>query len=297
MTDLVADPRVERLAAALLAWGRTELRDTPWRRTRDPWRVLVSETMLQQTQVDRVVPRYEAFVASFGDPAACAAAPRSAVVRAWEGLGYNRRAVALHRTATIVVEEHGGRVPRSLDDLLALPGVGPYTARAVRVFAHGLPDAVVDVNVARVLRRAVAGGTLAPAATQALADVLVDRLDDGDAWTWNQAVMELGARHCRRRSPRCATCPLLAGCAWAGDGDDPAAGVGSVQSRFDGSDRQGRGRIVAAARRGPVAVAELATVTGWVDDARTGAVVASLVADGLVTVADGVLRLADEASG
>ncbi len=160
----------------------------------------------------------------------------------------------------------------------------------MRVFAHGRRDAVVDVNVERVLRRAVLGAA-PPAGTQALADALVGALDEDEVWTWNQAVMELGARFCRKRAPRCADCPLLATCAWAGRGEDPAAGTGTSQSRFEGSDRQGRGRIVDAVRAGPLPLAEVATVTGWDDEERAARVVAGLVADGLVRRQDGVLRL------
>jgi A/G-specific adenine glycosylase len=291
------DARRTRLRAALLDWARASLRDTPWRRTRDPWQVLVSEVMLQQTQVDRVVPRWEAFVQRFPDPASCAAAPVAEVIRLWQGLGYNRRAVALHGTAVAVVEHHGGTVPVELDELLALPGVGPYTARAVRVFAHGRRDAVVDVNVERVLRRAVVGGPLGRTATQALADELVHHLDDGDVWTWNQAVMELGARHCRKRGPRCVECPLVAACAWAGTGEDPAAGTGSTQSHFDGSDRQGRGRIVDAVRTGPLRLDGVPAVTGWADDERVARVVDGLVADGLVRRRGDTLLLPDGPGG
>ena len=259
--------------------------------------MLVSETMLQQTQVERVVPRYEAFVARFPDATSCAAAPVGDVITLWQGLGYNRRAVALHRTATEVVQRHDGRVPAALDELLALPGVGPYTARAVRVFAHGGHEAVVDVNVERVLRRAVAGEPLDRRATQALADELVAPLVGEDVWTWNQAVMELGARHCRKRAPRCDDCPLREHCAWrAGEAAgaaaaDPAAGAGSTQSRFEGSDRQGRGRIVDALRDGPLPVERADEVTGWDDEGRTARVVEGLVADGLVRQDGAVLRL------
>lgn len=293
------DGRRRRLQAGLLGWARGSLRDTPWRRTRDPWRVLVSETMLQQTQVDRVLPRYERFVARFPTAAACAVAPSGEVIELWQGLGYNRRAVALHRAATVVVERHGGEVPSGLDDLLGLPGVGPYTARAVRVFAHGERSAVVDVNVQRVLRRAVAGRSLTPPQTQALADELVAALADGDVWLWNQAIMEVGARHCRKRAPRCETCPLVGECVWAAtDGSpDPADGTGTTQSRFEGSDRQGRGRLVDALRRGPVELDDADSITGWADATRTASVVEGLVRDGLVHLDQGVLRLPDGADG
>ena len=281
----------------LLAWGDVELRDLPWRRVRDPWAILVAETMLQQTQVARVVPRWHDFLDAFPTPAACAAAPAGEVVRLWDGLGYNRRAANLHRAATVIVDEHGGVVPSDLDGLLALPGVGAYTARAVLTFAlerdgHG----VLDTNVARVLARAVSGRRLKPREAQQLADSLVP---DGRSWDWNQTVMELGAVVCGKRAPRCDACPVASLCTWrlAGgpDGPDPAegtAGTSGRQSTFEGSDRQGRGRLVAALRTGPIDVERIADVTGWGDDPdRATRVADGLVADGLAEYADGVLAL------
>ncbi len=281
----------------LLAWGDAELRDLPWRRTRDPWAILVSETMPQQTQVSRVVPRWHDFLEAFPTPADCAAAPTGEVVRLWDGLGYNRRAANLHRAATVITEQHGGLVPADLDDLLALPGVGPYTARAVLTFAlerdgHG----VLDTNVARVLARAVSGRRLRAREAQDLADSLVP---NGRSWSWNQTVMELGAVVCGKRAPRCDACPVATLCTWrlAGgpDGPDPAegtAGSSGRQSTFEGSDRQGRGRLVAALRTGPVDVERIADVTGWGDDPdRASRVADGLVADGLAEYADGVLAL------
>lgn len=270
------------LQAAVLAWSASARRDLPWRRTRDPWAVVVSELMLQQTQVARVVPRYGAFLDRFPTPADCAAAPVADVVRAWAGLGYNRRAVSLHRLATAVVERHGCRVPADLDALVALPGVGPYTARAVLAFAAGADVGVVDVNAARVLAR-TAGRRLTASEVQARADALVPA---GQGWAWNQAVLDLGATVCTRRSPACAGCPVEAWCAWrAAGGPDPAvgtAGAGGTQSRFAGSDRQGRGRLVDALRRGPVRWDAVAGAAGWPDDPdRARRVASSLVADGL----------------
>lgn len=258
---------------ALLSWYRGNGRhDLPWRATRDPWAVLVSELMLQQTQVPRVLPKYAAFLARFPTVASCAAAPVGEVVRLWAGLGYNRRAVNLHRAAVVVTERHDGCVPDDLDALLALPGIGPYTARAVLAFAFEQPVCPLDVNTARPLARALG------VASQADADALVPR---PDAWRWNQALMDVGALVCRRQAPSCASCPLAQACAWGGVGPDPAAPAGR-QSRFEGSDRQGRGRLVDALRHGPVTADELAVVMGWPDDAeRAERVAADLVADGL----------------
>ena len=173
---MTLDADDEALVAAVLAWGEANLRDLPWRRTRDPWAILVSETMLQQTQVARVVDRLPRFLERFPTPEACASAPAGDVVDEWSGLGYNRRPLNLHRAAVAMVERHGGRVPERLDDLLALPGVGPYTARAVRAFAHEQAAAVVDTNIGRVLAR-WAGHGFTPKAAQVRADELapVDR--------------------------------------------------------------------------------------------------------------------------
>lgn len=267
-----------------------DLRDLPWRRTRDPWAVLVSEVMLQQTQAARVAGPWQAFVDRFPDPASCAGATAAGVVRAWAGLGYNRRALQLHRAAQVVVEDHGGRVPADIDALLALPGLGPYTARAVVAFAFEGDVAVVDTNVRRVLARSVLGRRACAAELQAVADGLVPR---GEGWAWNQCMLELGARWCTGRVPRCGNCPLAAQCTWLAAGHpppDPGAPA-TRNAPFAGSDRQGRGRLVAALREGPVPVADTARVAGWPDQpTRALAVVDRLVADGLA-VRDGAGRL------
>jgi A/G-specific adenine glycosylase len=278
------------MQGALLGWGLPRLRDLPWRQTRDPWAILVSELMLQQTQVARVLPKYLDFLALYPTPAACAAVPSGDIVRAWAGLGYNRRALNLHRAAGAVTE--AGSFPSTLGGLLALPGVGPYTARAILAFAFEADVAVVDTNIARVLAR-LNGRSLATREVQALADEMVP---EGDGWAWNQVLMELGATTCTARTWACATCPLAAFCAWAGGAAvDPAigsAGVSGGQSRFDGSDRQGRGRLVDALRTGSVPATSVAKVMGWPDDpARAERVVATLLADGLVILEDGAYRL------
>jgi len=271
---------------ALLTWAARERRDLPWRRTRDPWAVLVSELMLQQTQVPRVLPKYSVFLERFPTPAACAAASVSDVVREWAGLGYNRRAVNLHRTALAVVERHGGSLPADLDALLALPGVGPYTARAVLAFAFERDVGVVESNTARVLARS-RGRHLSPREAQEAADALVP---PGRGWTWNQAMIDLGATVCRRRDPRCGVCPIRPQCRWDG-GADPAWPA-TRQSTFSGSDRQGRGRLVEAMRRRPVPMERLAEAAGWPDDEERAVRAAeSLVADGLAREDDGLLRL------
>ena len=267
---------------AVLAWSRTALRDLPWRATRDPWAVLVSEVMLQQTQVTRVIPAYRRFLASFPTAPACAAVAQGAVVAAWQGLGYNRRARDLHRIAEAVVARHGGQVPSDLDALRSLPGVGPYTARAVLAFAFERDVAAIDVNAARVLAR-VEGRRLTRREIQGRGDRLVP---PGDGWRWNQAILDLGATVCVRGDPRCGTCPLVAWCRWRRDGGpDPAAGPAASprrQSPFDGSDRQGRGRLLRALLTGPVGEAELAAACGWPGSpARAARVAEALVDDGL----------------
>lgn len=281
----------------LLSWGHRELRDLPWRHSRDPWEILVSETMLQQTQVSRVEPRWRAFLEAFPTPADCAAAAPGEVVRLWDGLGYNRRALNLHRTAVVIADEHAGAVPDALEALLALPGVGPYTARAVLAFAHERDGhGVLDTNVARVLARAVSGRRLKAGEAQRMADGLVP---PRATWRWNQTIMELGALVCTKRAPKCDDCPVAGACTWrlAGgpDGPDPASGTAGSsrrQSTFEGSDRQGRGRLVAALRTGPIQVERIPDAAGCSDDPDRAARIAdSLVADGLAEYADGAMAL------
>lgn len=271
---------------ALMAWGERHRRDLPWRRTRDPWEILVSEVMLQQTQTFRVVPRYLAFLEEYPTASVCAAAPVASVIRAWDGLGYNRRAVQLHRCAQQLVELHGGSPPHDLSALLKLPGVGPYTARAVLAFAYEDDVGVVDTNVGRVLAR-WQGHRLSAVEAQATADAAVP---DGSGWAWNQALLDLAAQVCTRRTPRCDQCPVRSICRWQGQGTDPADGSARVsggQSRFEGSDRQGRGRLVAALRHGPVPRPDLAMAAGWPDDlVRAERIMAGLVSDGIAVIDD-----------
>ena len=282
-----------------MEWAEEHRRDLPWRHTRDAWSILVSEVMLQQTQVDRVVPQYERFLAAFPTPAACAAAGSAAVVRQWSGLGYNRRALNLHRMAVVMVADHDGRVPHDDAALRALPGVGPYTARAVRTFAFGDDVAAIDTNGVRVLARAVAGAPLALRQATALGDRLVPA---GESWEFNQAMFDLGATVCTASRPDCTRCPLRRQCAWRGQG---ATGAGAdpwrssptarPQSTFEGSDRQGRGRLLDALRKGAVRQSALAAACGWPGDPeRAERVAAAVVAEGFARWSgrkDPVLRL------
>lgn len=275
--------------AALLAWGLPRLRDLPWRHTRDPWAVLVSEVMLQQTQALRVIPKWMAFLDEFPTASACAAAPLGDVLRLWQGLGYPRRARNLHAAAGEVTRL--GAFPTDLAGLLALAGVGHYTARAVLAFAFEQPAAVVDTNVARVYARQH-GRRFTAGEVQRLADAMLgEALEHGDVWSWNQCLMELGALLCRPRSPACAHCPVNTTCAWRGEGTDPAllsAGVSRPQGRFEGSERQARGRLMRALTVGPVPLGELARV---MDHPAAQRLAAALCAEGLARLSDDCVML------
>ena len=244
--------------------------------------------MLQQTQAARVAVALPRFLERYPTPVAMAAAAPADVIRDWAGLGYNRRAVRLHACATAIVERHDGAVPDGLDALLALPGLGPYSARAVAAFAFGADVGPVDVNVARVLARAVAGAPLRGRALQALADRAVP---GGSGRAWSSALMDLGAVVCRARAPRCDACPLAARCRWrTAGGQDPAAGSSArarPQGAFEGSTRQRRGRLLEVLRAGPVDAAALVALLG----SEATATAAALVADGLAVERDGLLRL------
>lgn len=269
----------EEVVSELLAWGGPRLRDLPWRRTRDPWGVLVSEVMAQQTQVARIIPRWEAFMERFPTPESLAEAPLADLLRLWQGLGYPRRARALHEAARRIRDS--GRFPSTVEQLMDLPGVGPYTARAVAAFAFDLDVGVLDTNVGRLLAR-LAGERLRPAAAQTMADDLVPK---GDAWIWNQVVMDFGATVCTARTPRCDGCPVNKQCAWAGSTErtDPAqgsAGVSGKQARFEGSDRQARGRLLAALVDGPILAVAVAVVMDR-DSVVADCLLADLVAEGL----------------
>lgn len=271
----------DALAGEVLGWGVPRLRDLPWRAHRDPWIILVAEVMLQQTQVDRVIPKWREFIGLFPDPAACAAAPLGDVLRCWHGLGYPRRARYLHEAAGRVVEL--GAFPDTLEGLLSLSGVGAYTARALLAFAFEREAAVVDTNTARILAR-VSGERLSPSRAQYLAESLVP---SGDAWRWNQVFMDLGAEICRP-NPQCETCPISQRCEWrrrGNTGPDPAegsAGVSRRQTRFEGSDRQVRGRIMDRLVRGACGEPELVNAAGC-DPERLRRLVDALEAERLIT--------------
>lgn len=275
------------LAHRLLPWFDEHARDLPWRRPgTTPWGVLVSEFMLQQTPVSRVAPRWVEWLARWPSPSALAAAPQAEVLRAWGKLGYPRRALRLHATATAIAAEHADRVPDELDALLALPGVGAYTARAVLAFGHGRRVPVVDTNVRRVIARAVYGaGDAGPARVTAdLADAeALLPASDPEAARFSAALMELGAVLCvATTAPRCAPCPLLDTCAWHAAGRPPYAGPARPAQRFAGTDRQVRGRLLDVLRDAPGPVRRRQLDMVWADVVQRDRCLMSLLDDGLV---------------
>jgi len=254
LTERLAGARIQRVHRLLLEWYATAQRDLPWRHTRDPYHILVAEIMLQQTQVSRVLPKYAEFLARFPTLEALAQAERAEVVRAWETLGYNRRAVHLHTLAQYIQRELGGVFPRTATQLRKLPGIGPYTAAAVACFAFNEQIAAVDTNARRVLGRIFLGqieGLPQEAASRALAQQV---LPPGAAYAWNQAIMDLGATICTVRRPACHRCPVAEVCAARPALEQPLLPATlqrprrQRQERFAGSARFYRGRIVQALR-------------------------------------------------
>jgi A/G-specific adenine glycosylase len=285
----VADPeRPQRVAHALLAWYAANKRDLPWRRARDPYAILVAEVMLQQTQVDRVIPKWHAWLDRFPSLADLARASRADAIRAWQGLGYNLRAVRLHEIAGEVVARHNSRLPDDVAGLLALKGIGRYTAGAVACFAYEQPVAMVDTNIRRVLSRVF---EVQPSEVEALAEQVVPRQA---AYAWNQALMDLGATVCGAKRALCLVCPLVTECAGPGlDGKSASTPTGE----FRGSRRFYRGRLVDALRGlagGASVEALIELVGGSAERQRMVDLVNQLVADGLLIFApDNTVRLAD----
>ena len=287
MTHSNAAPRHgPQLVAALVGWYGTAARELPWRRPgTSAWQVLVSEVMLQQTPVSRVLPAYLGWLQRWPEPADLAADSPGEAVRMWGKLGYPGRALRLHACAVTVATEHGGVVPSELDTLLGLPGVGAYTARAVLAFAYGKRAAVVDTNVRRVLARAVDGNGQAgpPSTTRDLAameSLLPD--DDALAARFCAATMELGAVICTSAKPRCHACPITDRCAWVAAGSPAHTGPVGRSQRFAGTDRQVRGLLLDVLRGTDGPVAQVAFDAVWPDAAQRGRAQDSLVADGLI---------------
>lgn len=292
-----ADVR-DRIAPAVVAWFAGAARPLPWRAADvSAWAVLVSEFMLQQTQVGRVQPRWEEWVRRWPTPSALAAEPPAEAVRAWDRLGYPRRALWLHRAATEIVERHGGEVPGDLDALLALQGIGPYTARAVAAFAFGDRHPVVDTNTRRVIARAVGGNAEAgpPATARDLAAMEALLPEDREAaHRFNAGAMELGATVCTARAPRCDACPIAHVCAWRAAGYPEYDGPRRArQARFEGSDREARGMVMRELRAAHRTVPREDLARVLADDARLARALDGLVADGLAVRADDGFALPD----
>jgi A/G-specific adenine glycosylase len=274
------------LPELVLDWFAIHRRDLPWRAPGvTAWAVLVSEVMLQQTPVERVRPVWERWLSRWPTPADLAAEPPGEAVRAWDRLGYPRRALRLHAAAVVCRDDFGNAVPTGLEQLRALPGVGEYTAAAVAAFAHGQRSLVLDTNVRRVLARVVAGTAQAPSAltsaerTRALALLPTD---PAVAVVWSVALMELGALVCTARAPSCDRCPVRAHCAWFARGRPGDTGPRRAVQSWTGSDRQARGRLLAVLREraGSVPAADLEQV--WAPAAQRERALSGLVADGLV---------------
>ena len=306
MLGMVDEALLQRTRERVLAWFAEAGRDLPWRATRDPYRVLVAEVLAQQTQAARAAAAWPRFLERFPDVHALAAAAPAEVLRAWQGLGYNRRALALRQTAQAVVERGGW--PGTVEELAELPGVGPYTARAVACFALEQPVAPVDTNVARVLVRSLVGtdpAQLTPAARQRLADQALPGPAEepprpgasGTAWAWSSALMDVGALHCRPR-PRCGGCPLELTCRWRALGPAAPPPRPRAQAPFATSDRRWRGAVVRALAAAPEGLERTALAdqvqagaadrpTGWFDT-----LLARLESEGMIaTGPDGRLRL------
>ncbi|WP_405115783.1 A/G-specific adenine glycosylase [Micromonospora sp. NBC_01405] len=286
-------------ATLVSRWYEQNARDLPWRAPGvGAWAILVSEVMLQQTPVVRVLPAFQAWLARWPTPAAMAADTPAEAIRMWGRLGYPRRAVRLRDCAVTIVERHGGAVPDRLDQLLALPGVGTYTARAVAVFAYGQRHPVVDTNVRRVVCRAIAGEPDAGPATRPADLVATEELlpsEPAAAALASAAFMELGAMVCIARSPRCPGCPVESVCAWRASGQAAPAGPTRRPQRYAGTDRQVRGLLLAVLREatGPVPHQRLDQV--WTDDVQRSRALAGLVTDGLVEpVGEAKFRLAGD---
>ena len=283
-------------------WFREHARDLPWRRPGfSAWGTLVSEFMLQQTQVSRVVPVLEEWLRRWPTPADLAATPQSEVLRAWGRLGYPRRALALHACATAIAERHGNVVPEEVDQLLALPGIGDYTARAIAVFAYGNRHPVVDTNVRRVLARAVEGVAL-PGPPNARRDLpaMAALLPEGreEQRAFNAGTMELGGIVCTARAPRCDECPLAIVCAWRLAGYPEHEGPRARrQARFEGSDRQRRGLVMAELRASDVPVTEAELSRVLPDPEVRARILTGLDLDGLAARAEGGWTLPGQSRG
>ena len=294
----------EYLHNQLFYWYKSSARELPWRKTRDPYQILVSEIMLQQTQVSRVIDKYNAFIRQFPNVYSLATAPSSEVIRAWSGMGYNKRAVNLHRAANIIVHDHNGEVPKSMEALISLPGVGRYTASAIRNFAFGFQVPVVDINIQRVLGRVDRGALFD---TDKLAWETAAKYLPSEEKTpeWNQSLMDLGAMVCTARNPVCESCPLVLNCSASikfismKDGKHTQTNLANKKKKkFFGSNRYYRGLIISELRdrTKPIQIDKLGKLikpdyssTGdaiWISD-----IISGLIKDGLIIVQKGMASL------
>lgn len=266
----------------VLQWAENELRDLPWRASRDPWEILVAEVMSQQTQLQRVIPKWHAFLQRWPTAQACSNEPLAEILKAWSGLGYPRRARALWETAQRVTHEFDGEFPMDYDALITMPGIGPYTANAMLCFAGERDVGLVDTNIGRILARVI-NVRLTAKQAQHQAESLVPT---SQGWLWNQALLDIGALLCRSE-PICHQCPLAPSCLWHRNGNlapDPAhksAGVSVPQSAFQGSFRQDRGAVLRLMESGPITTAALVQSL-QLSRERIEEVLASLVGDQLI---------------
>jgi A/G-specific adenine glycosylase len=272
--------------APLLSWYDASARELPWRSPQaSPWAVLVSEVMLQQTPVRRVLPVYAEWLTRWPTPRRLAAAPAGEAVRQWGRLGYPRRALRLHAAAVEICDRHAGEVPAQVDELRGLPGIGEYTAAAVATFGFGQRHAVLDTNVRRVLARAFDGSNSPPGGLTVAERLRAERLLPDEAPTaarWGVAVMELGALVCTARDPRCAVCPLADQCRWRQLGWPAPAGPARRAQRYAGTDRECRGRLLQVLRQSVDPVSAAALAAAWDEPVQRARALDSLVSDGLV---------------
>lgn len=280
-------------------WYRAQARDLPWRRTQfhdeyGAWGTLVSEFMLQQTPVARVIPHLEAWLQRWPTPAVMSRATPAEVVHQWSNLGYPRRALWLYQAAVEVVDRHGGVVPRDVDALLSLAGIGEYTARAVAVFSYGDRHPVVDTNTRRVIARVVDGqaqpGPPSRRDLERMSALLPD--EEPESAVFNAAMMELGATVCTARVPRCKICPIALSCAWLSAGRPDTGTTRRRQAKYEGSDRQARGGVLRALRHANAHSLPVAEVLAeWPDAVQRSRAIDSLIVDGLIEATDGELLL------
>ncbi|PFG16234.1 A/G-specific DNA-adenine glycosylase [Propionicimonas paludicola] len=283
------------LAPALIEWYAANARELPWRQDGfSAWGVLVSEFMLQQTPVNRVIPHLQAWLERWPTPSALADEPAAEALTQWANLGYPRRALWLHRAAVEIRDRFGGQVPSDVDELLSLTGIGDYTARAVAVFAYGQREPVVDINTRRVIARAQHGrsqpGPASPRDLVEMDALLPDEPDDAAAF--NAATMELGALICTARNPRCEACPIADQCQWLAAGRPDTGDTRRRQATYEGSDRQARGAVMRALRQAADnALPQASIVPDWPDADQRERAIATLLADGLVRARGDVLEL------